>query len=384
VTGWRRATFVVLEVLVLLAIPVAGVTGFRAVLDTTDGQVVDPVLDPTEPGYEASVVPTPVELVELLDDAGGLDSLAVLVLSGTDEAGGTVLFVPIDSVVNIAFVEQPGTIREAYATDPALVPVTVGRLLSLAFNGVDVLSPERLAALVAPAAPLAVANSDEIPGFATGDLDLAADEVPAFLAARADGESDLARLARHEALWRSWLGAVAASTDPGIVPGETATGIGRFVRGLAAGPVDFQVIPVSEQDGTFTPDLGATRALVNEVVPFPIGFDPGIRPRLRVLDGIGSAGLAVRVARDAIVATDVVVTVIGNADQFGRPASEVVYFDDRFASAAADVAAALGIATVRQDPGPNPDDQIDLTVLVGSDLAGAYGVGPSDTGGDTG
>ena len=379
-----RVTFALLEAVLLLSIPIVGYLGFRAVLDTTGGRVVDPELDPHEPGYEAAVAPTPVELVVTVDAGGALAGVTVLVLSGTGEAGGSIVFLPVDTVVHAPFLERDATLREAYATGEGVLTAAVGRLLDVGFSEVRVLTPDRLADLVAPAAPIGVTNGDALPGFPAGDLALTATAVPGFLEARAPDESELAVLARHESIWRSWLGAIAASADPGVVPGEAGTGIARFLRGLAAGPVTYDVIPVTETPIGLAADPAAVQALVNDRVPFPAGFDVDSRARLRVLDGIGADGLVVRVARDAIVGAGVQLAVIGNADRFGLGSSEVVYFEERFAGAAVDVAAALGIESVRRDPGPNPNDQVDLTVVVGTDLGAAYGVGPDDVGGGSG
>lgn len=367
----RRGTiaFVAAEVLLLAAIPVLGWLGFRTVLDTTAGQAVDPELDPSEPGYEAFLEPTPVALVLAVDDAGALSWATVLALGGSGERGGSVLFVPIAT----AAAAGGPTVADVFAAEgQGAAAVAVGELLDAGFAEVVLLEPPRLAELLAPVTPLAVRLADDVEGFDAGDVALGPGEVVALLAARDDSESDLARLARHEEVWRSWLSAVAASPDPDVVPGEAASGIGRYVRGLAAGEVRYDATPVDEVGDGFVADLDALRALVNERVPFPVAVAPGGRPRVRILDGVGVEGLALRAARDAVRA-GAQVTVVGNADRFGAATSRVVFFDARVAGWAADVAAALGIDDVQQLDGPNPNDLVDVTVVVGSDRAGAYG-----------
>ena len=66
-----------------------------------------------------------------------------------------------------------------------------------------------------------------------------------FLRARGDGESDLARLVRHEVLWEAWLAQLAGAGE-GAVPGEVGSGLGRFVRGLAAGAHQVRTLPTTE------------------------------------------------------------------------------------------------------------------------------------------
>ena len=67
---------------------------------------------------------------------------------------------------------------------------------------------------------------------------------PQLLTLPPEGESDLVAAVRHEAVWQAWLAAVAASTDPDVVPGERSSGIGRFVRGWPPGRSPIEVVPV--------------------------------------------------------------------------------------------------------------------------------------------
>lgn len=353
----RRAGFVALEALLVLAVPLLGWVGFRTVLDTTEGRAVDPELDPAEPGYEAFVESTPVALALGVDEDGALSWVTVLALGGPGHQGGSVLFVPV------------GVLPPGGDVEPA-----VGELLDLGFDEVFTLDPARLAALVAPAAPVPLVLADDVPRFEEGEVELDAAGFVQLLLATDEEETELARLARHETVWRAWFEAVARSSDPDIVPGETASGIGRFVRGLTAGSVTYDTIPVEDGgDGSLVPDVDAARALVNDRVPFPVAAEPGGRPRVRVLDGVGADGLALQVARDAVRAGGQV-TVIGNADRFDGAPSRIVYFDARMAGEAEALATALGVERVDQGDGPNPNDLVDLTVVVGSDLAGAYGL----------
>lgn len=394
---WRVAAFVALEVVLVAAIPLLAWVGFRTVLDTTAGTAVDPELDPDEPGYEAFLEPTPVALAIGVDGDDALSWLAVLALGGPDEQGGSVLLLspstllatdapsgrsPQSPAATLAGVWAEG--RERALT------LAVADLLGAGIDDHAVVDPERLAVLVAPVAPLDVTLADDLPGFEPGDVRLDADEVAELVQLRAQGESDVARLVRQEEVWRAWLGAIASAEDPNAVPGETTTGLGRFIRGVAAGravvdsaPVVAEIVEVAvvddegaetgevEEVEVLAADVEALRNLVEERVPFPIAPRPGMRPRVRVLDGTGTPGLSVRVARDVVRAGGQV-TVVGNADRFDLDVSRVVYFDSRLADEAAAVGAALGIDAVQQADGPNPDDLVDVTVVVGTDLAPAY------------
>ena len=365
--------------MLLASVPALAWIGFRAVLETTDGQAVDPELDPNEPGYEAFLDPTPVAMVAGVDAEGALSWLTVLALGGPAEQGGAVLFVPVGTVVDHPDLGEV-TLAEVWAqTGRFGLSPAVASVLGVGFTEDVVLEHDRVAALLAPVAPLTVAINDELPGFDTGEVELDGEAFAGLLEVRAEGESDLARLARHEDVWRAWLAAVAASTDPDAVPGERGSGMGRYVRGVAAGAVSFDVVPTTpidvedEEAERFEVDADAAYALVAERIPFPVAATPGARLRVRVLDGVGADGLALRAARDVVRAGGQV-TVVGNGDRFDADVSRLVYFDQTLADEVADVAELLGVDDVQREDGPNPNDLVDLTLVVGSDLAGAYGL----------
>lgn len=382
----RRAGLVAANLALLAAVAVLAYTGFAAVFDTTDGRVIDPELDPDAPGYEAFVESTPTLGVLGRDGDGALSWVAVLALSGPQERGGSVLLVPAGTLAP-AFDFDLDTLREVDAADgPEATAQAVADVIGAAVGEVVEVDPARLAELVRPVAPFTVANPDAADGFPAGDVAVDPDTAAPFLIAGEAGESDLTRLARHEAFWRAWLGAVAASTDPDAVPGETGAGIGRFVRGLAAGEVAFDVPPVRAE---VTPD-GATEYrsdpfgsydVTENLIPFPAAARPGNRPRVRVLDGVGADGLALRAARE-VVAGGGQIVVVGNTDRFEpSAATRVVYFEPAVADQADAIADELGVVA-EQLGGPNPDDGVDVTVVAGADLLAAYGLTPRATIGD--
>jgi LytR cell envelope-related transcriptional attenuator len=178
-------------------------------------------------------------------------------------------------------------------------------------------------------------------------------------------------------VWRTWIAAIAASTDADVVPGERTSGIGRFLGGVAAGAVTYDVPPLLEAprpDGsmTFVADAQATFDLFEERVPFPAAARIGGRVRVSVLDGVGAEGLAAAAGRDVVRAGGQVV-VVGNADRFDSVGTRVVYFDGALADRVEAFAEQLGVeAELSTDP--NPDDRIDAIVVVGSEAAAAYGL----------
>ncbi len=376
-----RIAFVLAEILLLASVPALAFKGFEAVLDTTAGTAVDPELDPDEPGYEAFLQATPVLVMLGRTDAGELSWATAAALSGGSGRGGSLLFVPVATVVPTGEgVEH--TVGELDAADGvAAAGQGVSDILGAGATEVVEVAADRLQSLVAPVAPLEVANPDELDGFPAGPLTLAAEQAGPYLDAIGVGESDLTRLSRHETFWRGWLAAIESSADPEVVPGEAESGIGRFVRGLAGGPVSFDVPPVVAEVGAdgltrFRADPIETLDLVEDRIAFPAPSRPGFRTRVRVLDGAGADGLALRTARDVVRAGGQVV-VVGNADRFDAATTEVFYFDERFADRAGFLALAFGVEAQRLE-GPNTDDQVDVTVVAGADRLVAYGLEPRE------
>jgi hypothetical protein len=73
------------------------------------------------------------------------------------------------------------------------------------------------------------------------------------------------------------------------------------------------------------------------------------------------------------------ITVIGNADRFGATSSRVLWIDELAEPAARRLAEALGVTEVVRVEGPNPFDDVDVTLVVGADLAAAYRSGGEAT-----
>lgn len=376
--GWSGGPFgSVLSAVVLLGLFAAGVTlayvGTRIIRSSTEGEVLEPVDDPAAPGYEAMVEPTPV--LALLHDVGGeLDAITVVTLPGS--SGGGVLFVP-RRVIHDLEPFGPTPLETAYNFGtPQIAGEALGDLLGAGVPEVVVVDADRWAGLVAPVAPVRVDNPDdiEIDGevrFPAGEIDLGADDVGPYLEARVEGQSDLARLYRHEVFWRAWLEAVADAGAAGAVPGELESGVGRFVRTLAGGQAVLEQLPVqdssSDEHGdepAFLAEEGDLAALVAELVPFPRTPRPGVRERVRVLNGTTDLEVARRVAPQ-LPPVGVEVVIVGNASRLDHETTTIGYVGPEHEDAARAIRDVLGAGEVLQDP--RPSDVADITVTLGAD-----------------
>lgn len=369
----------VLAVAVLLGLFATGAglvyAGQRIIRSSTEGEVLAEQTDPAAPGYEALVSPTPTMLV-VHDVEGTVESLAVLTLPNPGGGGGGVVLVPTRTVSDMPIFGY-APIEAAYDLGTAEVQAeVVGDVLGAGIGEAVVVDADRWAGLVAPVAPLTVDNPDalEIDGevrFAAGEIELEAEDVGPYLAARADDESDLARLFRHETFWTAWLAAVAEAGTPDAVPGELEGGIGRYVRELAAGravvetlPVDATTVEGFDDEPTFLPEDDAVAALVAELVPFPRSPRPGVRERVRILNGTADLDAA-RTLAPALPPVGVEVVIVGNGIDLDQETTTIAYVNPAHEDAAEDIRDLLGVGEVLVDP--RPSDVVDITVTLGAD-----------------
>jgi hypothetical protein len=314
----------------------------------------------------------------LLTEAGPTGRAAWLtaVVPGTGGKGGTLLFIP------------PGTMAEvpSLGLEPVGNALAVGggsRLLFTAENvvgaslgTVEQLDAARLAGLIRPAGALTVELAarveDVLPSgrvqvlYEPGPNRIEPDEVSRFLAAKGR-DNDLARLARHQALWDAWLRRLADDSD--LIP-DPGTPLGKALTALARGRWQARVLPVEAVgtletgDDIYRVDREELATLVRRVFP-DAGTGSGVRPRIRILNGTGELELAQRVA-SVLVPAGVEVTLTGNADPLGQRVTQVIYYDPDERPVAERVRAALGVGVLVRNR--TETDVVDVTVIVGKDF----------------
>jgi hypothetical protein len=364
-------------VALVVAIPVLVWAGVQVLLDSNDGRLVPRITDPTAPGWEAIVEPTPSELVMTVDASNELQGLAVLILSG--DTSGAVLQVPVETIVTLPI----GEVTLSYlwfALGEDAVRDNVSALLNLSFTDTQVIRPEQWTALLAPVSPLAINSPDAAVGpdgqilFPRGSIGVPAEQVSTFLGAIGPDETDLARLVRVESFWRAWITATGAAGLQSV-PQPVEQGLGRFLGALGAGQVRFVTLPVTQASPgppeLYRPQPEAIDATIAELVPFPAG-PPGGRTTLRVLDSTGRLDHGTTAAV-TLGAASGQVEVIGNAPVFGDPVSQIIYFDDADLAAAERMRAALGVGELVRS---EERSAVQVTVVLGEDGFGVPGIEP--------
>jgi hypothetical protein len=371
--AWWKFGFPVALVLLFVSIPVLVYAGIHVVLASNHGRLIAAATDPSEPGWEVAVEPTPTGVLATLKDDGQLSSISLLAL--TSRGTGTVILIPSDTQVPSS--SGTKTMAQAYAAGgvdalkaglEAVVHVDVG--------DVQTADAARWGEMLTPVGTITVANPDIVQAdgltFARGSIDLTPAQVVGYLRVRNAGEDDTNRLLRQEAFWRSWLAQVAAR-GPDSVPGESDSGTGRFVRALATGPVTYSVLPVKAQvqpggaATVYVPITTSVRQVVADAVPFPTAAPTGSRPRLRVLDGTGELDHGVTAAM-TLAAAGAEIDDIGNASTFGVPTTQFIISGEHRRVEAEQLRTALGVGEILTSKDTN--DSVDITVILGHDALG--------------
>lgn len=397
--------------------------GSNAILASTDGNLIRTVDDPTQPGFEALVEPTPVFLVVVVDDDDELGSAVVLSLTG-DLAAGAILIPPatligregagdngVDgedgSVAAQAGSQSSEVLADRWASDGVDgVRAGVETILNVGISDVRAVDSVQWAGLVAPVGELSVSSPDTVSAvisdgdddsdsgsstvtFDAGEVVLAPDQVGAFLSATSGAESDLNRMVRQQQFWVAWLEAVGADLEnPGVVPGESKTGLGLFVRTMAASQIELVTLPVRSVVGTdgsgirFVPAAEQVDALVAKLIPFPIGAAPDSRLRVRILDGTGMLDNGLPAAPSLVQAGAEVATV-GNATNFDYASTQFIVAESGDVGWAERLRDSLGVGEVVTSA--EQASAVDVTVVLGRDalevLSGSATVGEESDGG---
>jgi hypothetical protein len=353
------------------------VGGLSAVRNSTVGRYQQ-ALGPTEPGFQASVVPTPTLGLLLRSSDGRLGGAAVLALEPED-VGGTVTLVPASIVVtDPTGAEQ--TLDAVYGGHGSEVASqALAEVLTVAIDETVEIDDATWTRLVEPVGPVAVDLDDPVDEWAAGEVELPPADVGRFLATPAADEPDLDRVERQQAFWEAWLPMVRAAGE-GALPGEVETGVGRFVRAIAAGEGTAAAVPVGREetdDGVrYRPDPEQLGPFVAASIPYPTSPAPGVRLRIRVLNGTDDPALTERAVR-ALVSRGASVSVVGNASTFAEPETRFVYGESqedsaRWLQATFDFGR-LEAAGGGQDGTVATDDDIDVTVILGQDAEDALG-----------
>jgi len=361
--------------------------GTKAVLDSTDGRLIELITDPALPGYEAFADPTPTMLIAHVEQ-DELVGLTVMARTALDKGGNIVVLSP-DLLVETD--SAPGQtavlLGQAYSSGGVdRLQTLVEAMFGFGFTEVAEIDSARLGALMALVEPIPFGLADELVRRNGSDgvdvwLSRGLQELDGTVAAevfgfRNPGEFDINRVERQLDMWRSWINEVANAADPQVATLPFKEGLSPYLRSFAAGTVDIQAVPMSAiQMEPDTLPLYVTQAegdawiadKILEMVPLPISTRSVHRPSVRLLDGTGDPANRLAMRQD-LVADGEVISIIGNAAAFGLQSTSVAYHQAEFQESAARVAASMGAELVFDEQFDLP---YDLTVTVGIDRSGS-------------
>ena len=324
-----------------------------------------------------------------LDAAGQPASLTVFSVAA-DGKGGTAIVVPLATAAYLEGLAKPVRLDSAFG-DGGLDAETRGveSVLGISTTASQTANEEQLAALLEPYAPVEVtfdtpvletaSNGSTREVISAGEHRLTAREAAQVLLARVDGESELARLPRQQAVWTALLdradsASAASTTTPTSAgtPADAPSDVAGFLAAATSGPVGVHALRVEPSFDPSAPsgpellqaDVGYLRLLVATVMPGAVSPSNG-NISFRIVNPLGSTEAAYQaVARlSAVQANVVLVTDVPG------PAPErttIVYQSPAGETQAAAFAPVLGAGT----PTASAEriDGIDATVTLGQDF----------------
>jgi len=364
--GRRRGQRVVVRVLAVLAL-LAVVGGIAwAVLDIVLGDDDPPRRSVTDGSGDAETTDGPGPGLLVLTDA-------------EDRVYGVTLFEPATAaIVHVppgTLVEVPSlgltSLRDAAAEGGvALLQQSLENVLGLRFEAVAALDPPALAGLVP--SPLSVTVTDAVEErdasgrvrvvVPSGPFAVDAGNVVTFLSAVGAGTS-LDRVVRHQSFWTAFLDASADA--------EAAAPLDALAALATAEDVQQRVLPVEAVAGV-DGDEELYRVVERDVAAMVDRLFPsaeGARIRVRILNGVGTPGIAQQV-QPLLLEAGGRMTLSGNADRFDYAVTQVVYYDDAQLASAEAIRDALGVGEVVKSLAALA--VVDVTVVVGADFVAAH------------
>lgn len=325
---------------------------------------------------EPAVVPvsavTPTFLFAHRDANDRLD-LVALVENG--KRGGSVVLVPTATQIEVPALGTQTVADLSRLGDDAVLQTGVENALGVRVGQVLVLNDLGLVGALKPAGELIVRfrqpvePSEGAPRqiLAAGRQTISSDDA-AIVLAHPDRTKELDHLVAVQAIFEGWIAALH-NPDVARQTQDRVPQLQPFVKLGEAGETRVDTVPVQAIGGggetrfqIREADLGAMLAAT---MPSARLAGSGHRPRVEVLNGVGSVGVSQKVAA-CLVPAGAHVTLTGNVRGFGVPTTQVRYATESDAQVAQEYATLLGAGIVGRSKAL---DVVDVSVVVGADFA---------------
>lgn len=313
------------------------------------------------------------------NESGELSSVAVVVLSA-EGSGGNVLFVPPHIMVESAGLNLEPLSKSYEVGGVELVASAIQNLLGVGFEHVVFVDRISWTTFVSDFGRLVVENPRDVEirdenervsvVYPRGSISIEASEVGAYLEAEGVGETELDRLVRHDAVWKSWLEEISKVDLP---IGDVERDLEALLGELAAGEVAWSLLPVEsrgviDNEGIYGVLRDQLEELIRNIAPETRG-EAARRVGVQILNGTGIPDLA-SVATDILVPVGARIDLTGNALTFDHDITQIVYYRDEDFAAAQRLRDALGLGEVLKSR--NELDAVDITVVLGFDFVDSY------------
>jgi hypothetical protein len=292
-------------------------------------------------------------------------------------AGGhqaTVLFVPPPTVVQVPSLDLQRLGDVTKLANAKLLRISVMNALGVRVDDSLLVTDDQLGKLLAPAQKLDVTFSQGVRiddrhgslGYGAGVATLPAADVRRVLLGH-EAEGTLSHFVTVQSVLESWF---ARLRDPVVAARTVASmpGAGRQLVAIARASSRFETLPVQTVDAggaeRFQLRDADVAALIQHDFPFA-RLGGATRPRVEILNGVGTVGVTPRVAA-LLVPKGANVLLTSNVPGFGVRTSHVVYYRDRDEPLAKYYAQLLGVGRVAK--GDTPISVVDITIVAGSDF----------------
>ena len=242
----RRSTIVALVTAIVVGVVALGLTavGAATLRDSRAGRHATADTLP-----ELGLPVTPTALVGVVDDAGVLTSVAVLVLA-PNGVGGSVVVVPATGDSSLGLGDDRFPLTESYTVrGPESFALDAEALAGVSLDVIEVVDAARLAEIITPLGELTVSlpadvvdDDSEEPLFAAGPAALSPDAAASVLTARVVGSPDALMEPTRLAVWMALAERVGAGIGSALpvapdVAVPTPPDLDAFLNRLYAGPV---------------------------------------------------------------------------------------------------------------------------------------------------
>ncbi len=364
--------------LIILVVSLSGL-GYLALSRSSARGVVSPLVgNPAATVGDPAVAPVaPVATALFILEDGDGNQVGFTAVSLPAEGDPLVVFIPGHTLMEVpGFGLEPLTAASELGGSD-LTRLAVENLLTIRFDQVVEMDPGTLANVVGGLGPVTVENpgrvdrrsdSDRVQViYPRGPVTLAPGDLARFMVSRGLDETELDGIVRQQEAWRAVLTARAAVAGRAEDP---AGGLDDLLDALAlrSSDIEYRILDVTSMGGD-SEIYGVDRSLLPELID---RFSPDrmvlAKPRIRVqiLNGVGRPGVAPAVT-DLLIGAGATVELVDNAATFDHETTQVVYYRDEQIDAAVAVLDALGTGELVKQL--EPLDVVDVTVVVGSDLA---------------